>query len=91
MGLLLITQDTRSRYHNSRLEGMPGRPLQVPNQHAVLHGIWSSVAMASPVYRGQTTGLELMDRVGSADPCAARSLRGYLTGDVAKAARKATP
>jgi 2-dehydro-3-deoxygluconokinase len=51
----------------------------------VLHGFWSSVAVADQVYRGRTTELELVDRVGSGDAYTAGFLYGYLTGDVAKA------
>ncbi len=51
----------------------------------VLHGFWSSVAVADKVYRGRTTELELIDRVGSGDAYTAGFLYGYLTGDVAKA------
>jgi 2-dehydro-3-deoxygluconokinase len=51
----------------------------------VLHGFWSSIAVADQVHRGRVTELELVDRVGSGDAYTAGFLFGYLTGDVAKA------
>ncbi len=51
----------------------------------VLHGFWSSIAVADQVYKGRVTELELVDRVGSGDAYTAGFLYGYLTGDVAKA------
>lgn len=51
----------------------------------VLHGFWSSIAVADQTYKGRVTELELVDRVGSGDAYAAGFLYGYLTGDVAKA------
>jgi 2-dehydro-3-deoxygluconokinase len=52
----------------------------------VLHGTWSSVAVADRVYRGRTTDLELIDRVGSGDAYAAGFLYGYLVeGDLQRA------
>ena len=51
----------------------------------VLHGYWSSVAVADNVYTGRVTELELVDRVGSGDAYTAGFLFGYLTGDIQKA------
>jgi 2-dehydro-3-deoxygluconokinase len=51
----------------------------------VLHGYWSSLALADRVYTGRVTELELVDRVGSGDAYTAGFLYGYLTGDVQKA------
>ncbi len=47
--------------------------------------------MADQVYRGRTTELEMMDRVGSSHACMAGFLYGYLTGDVAKVVPTAKP
>jgi len=51
----------------------------------VLHGYWSSLALADRVYTGRVTELELVDRVGSGDAYTAGFLYGYLTGDLQKA------
>ena len=51
----------------------------------VLHGYWSSLALADKVYAGRVTELELVDRVGSGDAYTAGFLYGYLTGDLQKA------
>lgn len=51
----------------------------------VLHGYWSSLALADRVYTGRVTELELVDRVGSGDAYTAGFLYGYLTGGVQKA------
>lgn len=46
----------------------------------VLHGFWSSIAVtADNVYRGKSTELELVDRVGSGDAYTAGFIYGYLT------------
>ncbi|MBM3133749.1 MAG: sugar kinase [Chloroflexi bacterium] len=51
----------------------------------VLHGHWSSLALADRLYTGRVTELELVDRVGSGDAYTAGFLYGYLTGDMQKA------
>lgn len=51
----------------------------------VLHGFWSSVAVADKAYTGRVTELELVDRVGSGDAYTAGFLYGYLTSGIQKA------
>lgn len=51
----------------------------------VLHGYWSSLALADRLYTGKVTELELVDRVGSGDAYTAGFLYGYMTGDVQRA------